>query len=99
MITGDAWRPRKLCGSFSACSASVGRSKETNPYFGNSRSKVEVFPVWRAPVSTTIGRVRTDRCRLGSISRVIHIRIIYDYIAYFAIYLVQLRGPRGGAPG
>jgi hypothetical protein len=29
---------------------------------------VEVLPVWRAPVSTTTGRVRTDRCRPGSMS-------------------------------
>jgi len=85
MITGDGWRLRKFCGSFSACSASVGRSRETNPYFGNSRSRVEVLPVWRAPVSTTTGRVRTDRCSLGSISRGIHTCIIYDRIAYFAM--------------
>src|SRR6266436_2519281 len=85
MITGDGWRPRKFCGSFSACSASVGRSRETNPYFGNSRSRVEVLPVWRAPVSTTMGRVRTDRCSLGSMSRGIHMCIIYDRIAYFAM--------------
>jgi hypothetical protein len=40
---------------------------------GEEPPKVEVLPVWRAPVSTTTGRVRADRSRRGSMSRVIHI--------------------------
>jgi hypothetical protein len=50
----------------------VGNS-EIIMWFGKSRLKVEVLPVWRAPVSTTTGRVRADRRKRGSISRGIHI--------------------------
>ncbi len=48
---------------------------------------MEVLPVCLAPVSTTTGRVFAERCSRGSTARVIHICIIYDIIAYFAILL------------
>src|SRR5208337_20598 len=67
-----------------ACSASAGRSRETNAYFGKRRRKVEVLPVCLAPVSTTTGRVFAERCRRGSTARGIHICKIYDRIAYCA---------------
>src|SRR5207247_3471898 len=55
------------------------------PYVGNNLISVEVLTFERAPVSTTTGRVPTDRCSLGSMSRGIHTRIIYDTVAYFAM--------------
>ena len=45
---------------------------------------MEVLPVCLAPVSTTMGRVFTERCRRGSTARGIHICTIYDIIAYYA---------------
>src|ERR1700722_5059782 len=92
MSTGGGWRWRKVPGSFSACSASVGRSRGTNACFGNRRRKMEVLPVCLAPVSTTTGRVFAERCRRGSTARVIHICIIYDIVAYYA--QIELRAFR-----
>ena len=54
-------RRRMVLGSFSACSASKGRSRETNTCFGNKRRKVEVLPVCLAPVRTTTGLVLRER--------------------------------------
>jgi hypothetical protein len=89
MTTGAGCRWRKLFGSFSACSASVGRSSDTNSWFGNSRRKVEVLPVWRAPVNTTTGRVRAERSKRGSISRGIHIMLNIHSHCIFCILLVS----------
>ena len=73
MTTGGGWRARKVPGSRSACSASLGRSRVTNPWSGNSRRIRLVFPVCRAPVSTTTGRVAARCNNNGSIWRSIHI--------------------------
>src|SRR5271157_5663485 len=49
-----------------------------------------LLPVWRAPVSTTTGRVRADRSSRGSMSRGIHMRIICDRIEYIAAFRVRI---------
>ena len=72
-------------GSFSACSASVGKSRDINDRPGNNRLSVEVLPFWRAPVKTTTGRVRAARFRCSSRNRDIHICKLFDHIEYFAI--------------
>src|ERR1019366_9961265 len=84
MMTGGGSRCRNVRGSFSACSASVGRSSETKECPGKSRRKVEVLPVFLAPVSTMTGRVFAERSNRGSTAREIHICKIYDRIVYFA---------------
>src|ERR1700753_2674816 len=80
MMRGRVCRLKKRSGSFSACSASVGKSRETKSYVGNNRRKAEVFPVCRAPVSTMTGRVFTECFNRDSIFRSIHTYKLYDYI-------------------
>jgi hypothetical protein len=85
-ITGCGCRCSKATGSFSACSASLGKSRETKRWSGNSRRRVEVLPVCRAPVTTTTGRVLTHCRSRGSTLLGIHMREKCDAIAYEAFW-------------
>ncbi len=75
--------------------ATVGRSRDTNSWFGKSRRKVEVFPVWRPPVSTTTGWVRADR-----VGYRIRRRAPYDRSRLFSVPRASLDKPaRAGTCG